>query len=146
MTAVAEKLKEYLKGNQSIILATVGTNGAPDLRIIGGFGLTDFTIYIATSKESNKVRQIEQENRVALLFQHENEFVSKFYNVTIFGKALLVSTETEFIKARKLILNRKPHLHILRETHNIYKIIPDTIKTLDMGEKNPDKRISIFQL
>jgi uncharacterized pyridoxamine 5'-phosphate oxidase family protein len=146
MAVTTQKLKDYLNGNQTIILATVGIDGTPDVRTIGGFGITEFTVYISTAKDSNKVKQIEKENKVALFFQHDNEFISNHFNVTVFGRAALVNTEVEFNKGKDLILNRKPHLNISKETHNIYKITSESIKTVDLGEKKPEDRISILKL
>lgn len=145
MAVTTNKLKDYLNGNQTIILATVGIDGAPDLRTIGGFGISDFTVYISTANDSNKVKQLEKENKVALFFQHENQFISKYFNVTIFGRAELVNTEVEFNKGKDLILNRKPHLNISKDTHNIYKVTPESIKTVDLGEKKPEERVSVLK-
>jgi uncharacterized pyridoxamine 5'-phosphate oxidase family protein len=145
MAVTTSKLKDYLNKNQTIILATVGIDGAPDIRTIGGFGINDFTVYISTAKDSNKVKQLEKENKVALFFQQDNEFISSYFNATIFGKAEVVNTEAEFDKGKALILNRKPHLNILKETHQIYKIIPESIKTVDIGEKKPEERVSVLK-
>lgn len=145
MAVTTQRLKDYLNGNQTIILATIGIDGAPDVRTIGGFGISEFTIYLSTAKESNKVKQLEKVNKVALFFQHDNEFISKYFNATVFGRADLVDTEVEFNKGKDLIQGRKPHLNISKETHNIYKISPEFIKTVDLSEKRPEDRVAVFE-
>ncbi len=145
MAVTTQKLKDYLNGNQTIILATIGFEGAPDVRTIGGFGISEFTIYLSTTKESNKVKQLEKENKVAIFFPHDNEFISTSFNATVFGRADLVETEIEFNKGKDLIQGRKPHLNISKETHHIYKISPDSIKTVDLSEKRPEDRVSVMK-
>jgi general stress protein 26 len=144
MAAAEDKIKEYLKMNQTIVLATTDKEGAPDIRTLGGYGLSDYNVYFATSKSSNKVVQIEKINKVAVFFQHENQYISKFFNVTIYGEAILAEQEKEYERGKELILNRKPHLKINQETHNIYKILPRKIKVLDFGEQNESERVTII--
>jgi uncharacterized pyridoxamine 5'-phosphate oxidase family protein len=144
MAASEEKIKEYLKMNQTIILATTDMDGVPDIRTLGGYGLLDYVIYFTTLKTSNKVKQIESKKEVAVFLQHENQFISKFFNVTIYGEAILLEDESEYNNSKILILARKPSLKIRKETHNIYKVIPHKLKVLDYSEQNLKERISIL--
>lgn len=132
--------------NQTIVLATVGIDGIPDLRTLGGFGISDYVIYFSTNKNSNKVLQIANKKEVSLLFQHENQFISKFFNVTIYGEAVLLDNEVEFKKGKELIIGRKPFLKITKATHNIYKVVPKKIKALDFEEKNLSERVTLIEL
>lgn len=146
MAVTIDKIKKFLQSVPILILATEGTEGGPDIRTIGGFGLKDFTIYFATNKGTNKVKQLEHEDRVALFFQNDNQLISKFFNVTLYGKAQLIHEKEEFNDAKELILDRKPNLNISKDTHFIYKIKAHTIKTVDLSEKNPDERVSLIYL
>ena len=145
MSASEEKIKEYLKANQRIVLATVDKEGSPDVRILGGYGVSGYTIYFSTSKSSNKNTQIDSNNNIAVLFQHDNQFISKYFNVTIYGDAQLLGNK-EFEKGREVILNKNPNIKILEETHNIYKIIPKKLKVLDFGESDTQDRTTVIQL
>ncbi len=145
MAVQEERIKEYLRMNQTIILATTDADGIPDIRTLGGYGISDYVIYFATAKSSNKVKQIEGKKAVAVFIQHENQFISKFFNVTIYGEAVLLENETEYEDGKTLILSRKPSLKIHKDTHNIYKVIPKKIKVLDFSEQNLNERISIIE-
>ncbi len=146
MSASEEKIKEYLKANQRIVLATVDKEGSPDVRILGGYGISGYTIYFSTSKSSNKNTQIDSNNNIAVLFQHDNQFISKYFNVTIYGDAQLLDSNKEFEKGREVILNKNPNIKITVETHNIYKIVPKKLKVLDFGESDIQDRTTIIQL
>lgn len=145
MAATEERIKEYLRMNQTIILATIDGDGFPDVRTLGGYGLSGYIIYFSTLNTSNKVRQIAGNNEVTIFIQHENQFISKFFNVTIYGEAILIENEAEYEKGKSLILTRKPSLKMNRNTHNIYKVIPKKIKALDFSEQNLNEKISIIE-
>lgn len=146
MSASEEKIKEYLKTNQRIVLATVDKEGSPDVRILGGYGMSGYTIYFSTSKASNKNTQISNNNNTAILFQHDNQFISKYFNVTLYGDATLIENNAEFEKGKELILNKNPNLKLSQDTHNIYKIVPDKIKVLDFGESDTQDRVTVIPL
>jgi nitroimidazol reductase NimA-like FMN-containing flavoprotein (pyridoxamine 5'-phosphate oxidase superfamily) len=146
MAVTEEKIKEYLKMDQTIILATIDTEGIPDIRTLGGYGISDYVIYFATLKDSNKVKQLENNSYVAVFIQHENQFIAKFFNVTIYGKARLVDNEKEFETGKALITSRKPSLKIHEDTHYIFKILPEKIKALDFSEQNLNERVTVFKL
>lgn len=145
MAVAEEKIKEYLKMNQTIILATIDADKTPDIRTLGGYGISDYVIYFSTLKTSNKVKQIEANKEVTVFIQHENQFISKFFNVTIYGEAILLENESEYEDGRTLILSRKPSLKIHKDTHNIYKVIPKKLKVLDFSEQNLNERISVIE-
>lgn len=145
MSASEEKIKDYLKANQRIVLATVDTEGSPDIRILGGYGVSGYTIYFSTVKTSNKNLQLSGNKNTAVLFQHDNQFISKYFNVTIYGEAVLIENGQEFEKGQDIIQNKNPNAKISKETHNIYKIIPRKLKVLDFGEPKAEERIKIIQ-
>ncbi|GEM_PF-4073709 len=68
MAATEEKIKEYMKMNQTIILATIDSDGVPDIRTLGGYGLSDYVIYFSTLKTSNKVKQLEEKKMWQFLY------------------------------------------------------------------------------
>ncbi len=82
---------------------------------------------------------------MAVFIQHENQFISKFFNVTIYGEAVLIENESEYEDGKALILSRKPSLKIHKDTQNIYKVIPKKIKVLDFSEQNLNERITIIE-
>lgn len=145
MAASEEKIKDYLKMSQTIILATTNKDGAPDLRTLGGYGLSEYVIYFSTIKDSHKVAQLNSKKDVAVLIQHENQYISKFFNVTIYGEAVLLENDQEFEYGKNLILARKPSLKIRKDTHFIFKIIPKKLKVLDFSEQNQKERSFVIE-
>ncbi len=145
MAVSEEKIKEYLRMSQTIILATTDLEGLPDIRTIGGFGVTGYEIYFSTSNTSNKVHQIAKNNEVAVFFQHENQFISKYFNVTVYGHAELLTQKADINNAKEIILARNGVLKLAKDTHNIYKVIPKRIKVLDFAEKDAKERIHVIQ-
>ncbi|MDF2800557.1 MAG: pyridoxamine 5-phosphate oxidase-related FMN-binding [Anaerocolumna sp.] len=145
MAVSEDKIKEYLRMSHTIILATTDLEGLPDIRTIGGFGVTGYEIYFSTSNKSNKVIQIEKNNEVAVFFQHENQFISKYFNVTVYGHAELLTHKADINNAKEIILTRNGGLKIAKDTHNIYKVLPKRIKILDFAEKNANERTHVIQ-
>jgi len=135
-----DEIKAYLKDSKTLSLATVNEAGEPDIRTLGGYGVADFDVYFATAKESNKVKQLRNKNEVAVLFQHENQAIPKFVNVTIYGKAVLTEGE-EFNVGKQVILARRPHLSAAIENHYIYRVKPERIKVLDFRASTPSDRV-----
>ncbi|ADL53175.1 pyridoxamine 5'-phosphate oxidase family protein [Clostridium cellulovorans] len=146
MSSCNKKIKEYIANSPSAILATVDSENNPNLRAIGGYGVDEFTVYFSTAKKSNKVKQIEENNNISLLFQHENQKMPNFINVEIKGIAENLEDEEAFNEGFKFIAERRPKLKASKETHNIYKITPKQIKVLDFSKENPDEKIRIIEV
>ncbi len=145
MSINKEEIKTYLKDSKTLSLATVNEAGEPDIRTLGGYGVSDFEIYFATAKESNKVKQLKNKNEVAVLFQHENQIIPEFVNVTLYGKAVLAEGE-DFITGKQAILERRPQLSTVIEGHNIYRLKTERIKVLDFKASTPSDRVHTINL
>lgn len=145
MSIDKEEIKVYLNNSKTLALATVNEAGEPDIRTLGGYGVSGLEIFFATAKESNKVKQLERNNEVAVLFQHENQTVPDFVNVTLYGRALLTEGD-ELGTGRQVILNRRPQLSSVIHNHNIYKIKAERIKVLDFKASEPAQRVSSISL
>ncbi len=145
MSINKEEIKAYIKNSKTLSLATVNDAGEPDIRTLGGYGVSDFEIYFATAKESNKVKQLKNINEVAVLFQHENQTIPDFVNVTLYGKAVLTEGE-DFITGKQAILERRPQLSVAIASHNIYKLKTERIKVLDFKASNPGDRVHTINL
>ncbi|MDD5465162.1 MAG: pyridoxamine 5'-phosphate oxidase family protein [Candidatus Omnitrophica bacterium] len=136
-----EEIKSYINNTKLFTLATIDSgNGEiyPALRVIGAFATNGFTIYFSTGKDSAKSKQIENNPNVTAYFQQEGQALPNFRNVTVIGKARLLQCEGEFNKALELIGNRNPRFKERiknngRDKVAIFKIKPETIKSLDYG-------------
>ncbi len=140
-----EEIKAYLQNSKTLYLATVNEAGEPDIRTLGGYGISDFEVYFATAKDSNKVKQLKSKNEVAVLFQHENQTIPEFINVTLYGKAILTVGE-DFITGKQTILERRPQLSAVIESHNIYRLRTERIKVLDFKASAPNDRVHTINL
>ncbi|MEQ8155039.1 MAG: pyridoxamine 5'-phosphate oxidase family protein [Clostridiaceae bacterium] len=140
-------IEDYLNGSKTIVLATVDEESRPVVRTLGGFAAKGFVTFFATAKGSDKVKHIEKNANVSLLFQHENQEISKFLNISVKGLAEVISDEKEFEDIHKQLLNRNPRLKaVTKETHNIYKVSAKEITILDFSKKSLEERKNIINL
>ncbi len=133
-------IETYLVENKSLVLATVDTNGDPQVRHIGGYGVDGLDIYFSTSRISDKVEQIDAHPEVALLFQHEGQVIPNLKNITIYGKAEK-QTGDAFNKALEIIKVRRPQANADEEKSVIYKINASRIKVLDFSKQPPVEEV-----
>lgn len=144
MALTRNEIYEYLKENKSVVLATTGKDGQPDLRSLGGYNFHGYTLYFATAANSNKVEQIADNSNVSILVQHEGQVIPDFKSLTIYGKAEKVTAE-EYILGKQKIQERRPNLEFQENVRNIYKVIAKKIKVLDFSQK-PEEQITFVNL
>lgn len=145
MLVKENEIKNYLKETNTIELATVNEENQPVIRTLGGFVIDGFITYFSTSKETEKIKQIAKNNHVAILFQHENQIIPNFVNVTINGIAEDIEDLEEFNKVAQLIKIRRPHLNLTQEKNNIYKVVPKKVKILDFTKENIEERVKLIE-
>jgi nitroimidazol reductase NimA-like FMN-containing flavoprotein (pyridoxamine 5'-phosphate oxidase superfamily) len=144
MALSEQEIKEYLKENKSIVLATIDEDGQTDLRSLGGYNFDGFTLYFGTAASANKVKQIANNNKVSVLVQHEGQVIPQYKNITIYGEAKrLTGDEYELGKAK--IIERRPNAVLEEDTKHIYKVIAEKIKILDFTE-TPEKQTTVISL
>ena len=82
-----DEVKNFIKKNRLMVLATISAeNDAPQMALVYYVVDPHFHIYLATSKHSGKVRNIEDNGLVSLLIGHEVEPQT----IQILGKATVV--------------------------------------------------------
>ncbi|MCD7981421.1 MAG: pyridoxamine 5'-phosphate oxidase family protein [Clostridiales bacterium] len=138
-----EEIINYIKDSRSLVLATVDENGFAQLRSIGGYGADGLQVYFGTAKTSGKVKQIEQNPHVALLFQHEGQQVPK--NVTLYGTAAVLGEE-EFESGAAVIRERRPQIAFQKEESNLYRVDVEKVKILDFGSETKIKEVRAEEL
>ncbi len=119
-----------------MVLATVDEEGNPQIRHIGGYTIDGKDILFSTGKDTDKTREIANNNNVALLFQHEGQ--QELKNVTLYGKARKLDEE-ETKKAVDLIKIRRPQLRYTPEANIIYRVESESVKVLDFSKE--DKQV-----
>lgn len=130
--AQIKEIEDYLKESKSLVLGTVDKDGAPQVRHLGGYGVDGVQVYFSTSKETAKVAQIAANPKVAAIFHHEGQTAPNFKNITLYGKAQLL-TGDEYQKGIEIIKARRPQAKISPETSNIYRIETEKVKILDFA-------------
>ena len=115
-----------------MVLATVDEAGKPQIRHIGGYTIDGKDILFSTGKDTDKTREIANNNNVALLFQHEGQ--QELKNVTLYGKARKLDEE-ETKKAVDLIKIRRPQLRYTPEANIIYRVESESVKVLDFSKE-----------
>ncbi|MBP5324016.1 MAG: pyridoxamine 5'-phosphate oxidase family protein [Pseudobutyrivibrio sp.] len=130
--AESKAIKDYIYENKSLVLATVDEAGNPQLRHIGGYTIDGKDILFSTGKDTDKTKEIANNNNVALLFQHEGQ--QELKNVTLYGKARKLDDE-ETKKAVDLIKIRRPQLRYTPEANIIYRVESESVKVLDFSKE-----------
>lgn len=137
------KIKEYLYDNKSLVLSTVDEIGNPQVRHIGGYNIDGKDIVFQTGINTDKTKEIEHNNNVALLFQHEGQQAPK--NVTIYGRARKLD-RVEAEKAAELIKERRPQLNYDPHINVIFKVETESIKILDFAAEKKQVVVPASQL
>ena len=138
-----KEIRDYIYDNKSLVLSTVDEVGKPQLRHIGGYTIDGTDIFFQTRFDTEKTKEIANNNNVALLFQHEGQQAPK--NVTIYGKAEKLD-EVEAEQAANLIRERRPQLNYDPQVNVIFKVTTDSIKVLDFAAETKQLVISADEL
>ena len=138
MALLLENIITHLINSKTIVLATVDQNNLPDLRTIGGYNFDGYILYFATSNTSNKVDQLQYNDHVVILAQHENQTPPNYKNITIYGSAKKLSG-SEYEHGRAKLLERRPKAVYEEESKNIYRVIPEKIKILDLSKDSKEQ-------
>ena len=142
------KVSEYLNQSKFIILATI-KHDAPVVRTLASFASEGLTTYISTGKSTAKVEQIHANPKVTVFFQHENQDLASYVNVSIIGTANQITAEEEVDKAIKLIADRSPNFKARAEkgelVNNIFfRVDAQEVKVLDFAKGVGPKAVEVI--
>lgn len=150
MSDVINDAKWYIESSQLGILATVGEDKVPQLRVIRGFANDGVNIYFTTNKDTQKVKEINANPNVTLFFQNEGQDFGSFTNVSITGIAKVIEKKEEINKAVDAISVRYSKLKKIAENNElnssgtlIYKVKTKVIKFLDREKSNEADVVNI---
>ena len=144
-------IQKYLQATKYIALATVNEEKAPVIRTLGGFVLDDLQIYFSTGKSTDKVKQIRLNPKVALLFQHENQEIKSFINITLSGTAYEVTENAERSKAIALLAAKSPKFKERAKNGELsdrvfFRIDPEQIKVVDLSKGSGAKSVETIKV
>lgn len=143
MSKLTEEVVDYLKDCRYVFLTTVGEDGYSDIRSVGGYSLDETGIYIVTVKNSNKVEQILKHPEVLVFAQKENQTIPDFQNITLYGKASVLSGEEE-AQAKALIEERKGGLNLNQDGRVVLKVEVERGKKLDFRREPGQQKTEII--
>lgn len=151
MAVSKETIQKYLQETRYVVLATVNKKQAPALRTLGSFAPDELQVYFSTGKTTAKVEQIRANQQVAILFQHENQEIKSFINITISGKAHELDEDTERRQAIARLSARNPKFKDRAargdlEGTTFFRIDPEEIKVVDLGKGPGAKAVEIIKI
>ncbi|MBY9080278.1 pyridoxamine 5'-phosphate oxidase family protein [Paenibacillus sp. HN-1] len=149
MSEIRSGIVDYLEGTRFVVLATVNGEGTPELRTLGGFAVDGYKVYFSTDGGTEKVKQIRSNPAVTLLFQHENQELAGFVNVTLRGEARQVEEPEELAHAIEALGNRNPRFKERAEKGElastaIFGIAASEIKVLDFAKGRGAEAVEVI--
>jgi PPOX class probable F420-dependent enzyme len=103
------EMRDFIASRKSMQVATLGRDGAPHLTTLW-FALVDGALVFETFSKSQKVRNLERDPRIAVLFEDGLDY-SELRGVSINGRAELVTDpERVHVLARAVMRRNQPAL------------------------------------
>ena len=105
MDDVKDQIVEYLSRKKFITLATSTQNGEPSTHALAYVHIGP-TIYVATSKQTRKAKNIKGNPNVAYSIHDETEYLDKIRSIQMEGIATILSDNKESEEAIKMIKHK----------------------------------------
>lgn len=106
--SLKNEIDDYVKELPFVTLAYVRSDGTPVQRTLGSFVRHENSLFFSTRIDAAKVGEIENNPRVSLFFEAENQQLSAWKNVLFLGRALPISSDFELKLATELLGARRP--------------------------------------
>jgi pyridoxamine 5'-phosphate oxidase len=104
-----KEILKYILDSKYALLTYVRADRTPVSRAMGSFALDGDNLFFSTSKESAKVPEIENNNRVSFYFEHDNQVLESWKSVLLIGDAEQVSVGSlDYEKAIERLGNKSP--------------------------------------
>ena len=140
MSEIEHHLKDQASKVGHITLGTVDENGYPAQRTLASFAVGGEQIYFSTSAVSRKITHLRARPQVSVLFQQDGQQLGVFVNLTVIGRAAVITDPAEFKKAGDLIATRSPRFKDRWETGHVgaetvlVRIEPAELRRTDLGK------------
>ena len=122
--------RDFISLQRLIRIATVDKNGTPH-NVPVCHVMEGNHIYFATGKESKKIKNLEENGKVALVCDEYSEIWSYLKGVFVQGKTRVISKGPEFRKLKKMLYQKytlyEAEAPIEEENTVIVEIIPQNI-------------------
>jgi nitroimidazol reductase NimA-like FMN-containing flavoprotein (pyridoxamine 5'-phosphate oxidase superfamily) len=132
-----DKAIDILEQNRLMAIATARPDGWPQATMVS-FANEDILIYFVVSRESQKFRNIERDDRVSLVIGRDFHDPSTIKALSIAARASEVRDEKQRQRAVHLLLDRHPGLRRLEPPSSNHSAImranPEVITILDYSK------------
>lgn len=128
------KAIDILNGNRIMAIATLRPDGWPQATMVS-YANEDILIYFIVSRQSQKLVNIERDNRVSIVIGHDFHDPATIRSVSIAARASELRDSKQRERAVKLLLDRHPGLRRLERPdlgHSaVMRANPEIITILD---------------
>jgi uncharacterized pyridoxamine 5'-phosphate oxidase family protein len=130
---------------------TNGLDGYPNTRLFGSFVNEGLEIYISSQPNTQKVKEIEADDKVTVFLRKDGQKLETYYTATIFGRAARLGKGAELSKAFSLLGAKNPMFAERLEKNGedsfaIYKIKPIKVKIQDFSKGRGPASIEEFEV
>lgn len=127
-----QKIREYLATHYYLNLATVSPEGRPMAHTMA-YVSEDTTVYLATNRNTRKVRNIMQNPAVAFTIDEDDPDWFDMQALQVEGWASIVEDEGELRKIGEIMMGKFPVIADMPADPDtiLIKIVPDIVYYLD---------------
>lgn len=137
--ALLQKITAILEANGIMSLATVRPDGWPQATTVG-YAHEGLTLYFLCAPESQKAKNIEQDDRVSLTINGDPEQVMTITGLSIAARAERITDPTEAQRVLDLLMSRYPAQQALpgpmpgADAMDIMRLTPVFISLIDYSK------------
>lgn len=138
-SALKRKILELLDRHRLMTVATLRPDGWPQATTVG-YANEGFTIYFLCGPDSQKARNLAQDNRVSLTIDHDTPQVMEISGLSMAARAHAVVDSTEAAKALRLLMQKYPQQDSIPlpmpspKDVRIFRVTPMVISVLDYSK------------
>lgn len=130
-----EQILDVMNHHKIMTIATVRPDGYPQATTVT-YANDGLTLYFVCGKNSQKVNNLNQNRKVSLTIDHDEEDWNKIHGVSLGGTAHVVErNDQEFRRARDLMVEKFPQMGQVPESElqglALVKVEPEVISLLD---------------
>lgn len=137
--SVRAKILQLLDQHRIMTLATLRPDGWPQATTVG-YVSDGLTLYFMCGKDSQKARNLAQDDRVSLTIDHDTNDPMAIQGLSMAARAVAVSDQPQIQQTmRGLVPKKYPEYGKMMETVDfsaitIFKLMPEVISLLDYSK------------
>lgn len=137
--SVRAKILQLLDQHRIMTLATLRPDGWPQATTVG-YVSDGLTLYFMCGKDSQKARNLAQDDRVSLTIDHDTSDPMAIQGLSMAARAVAVSDQAQIQQTmRGMVPKKYPEYGKMMETVDfsaitIFKVMPEVISLLDYSK------------